>query len=503
METKHPGLIRTTCDPVVKVFDNGSAVLLRPEVPDWIRTSEVGVWIFDLLRTKPRGEDQLISETMARYELPDEAVRTPVEQFLKALLDQGYAEVEAPAAGEEGVADAAQQRSRGRPAPPRLEDLTLRQLWLHITSRCNLRCGYCYYPVEHPGRELTLDCARSLFGQAAACGVDQIILSGGEPMLHSQVLDLVKSCREAASWNIKLVSNGTMPEGDVFDRVTELIDDLQVSIDGADEATHDAVRGKGSFARAARAFVRLHETGSKVCRGISFTPTPDNVAQIPQLNKLGYQLCADYLHLNHPKLPSDPSRRSELEARGFLSQEFRRQAIAGFRRLYINLISDRKDVRGMTYRPLHLDASFGNTTSLIHILRLDNCGAGITTLGVDAGGEVYPCASLTGWQSCRLGTFPYQSLEELSRAGRAWNRAVFSVERDPKCAECLYRYFCGGGCRILSPSLSQRDASCSVLIQCYEEFFKYASVPENQRLIELAQEQSARGWDHVKTNRCA
>lgn len=502
MDVQLPGTIRITSDPAVKIFDNGSAVLVRPEVPDWIRTSEVGILILDLVRAAPRTAEEAILEVMARYQLPDQAVRTPVLRFLEALIAQGYAQAEPePRNGDRAVAGR-QDGPPSRPLPPRLEGLKMRQLWLHITSQCNLRCEYCYYRVEHPGRELSLDTARALFEQAAALEVNQMILSGGEPMLHSRILDLVRACREASQWHVKLVSNGTMPDGDVFDRVVELINDLQISIDGTDEATHDAVRGKGSFSRAIRAFKRLHDTDSSTCRGIAFTPMTHNIDQIPELNKLGYQLAADYLHLNHPKRPADPDRRMRLEASGFLGPDFQQRAVANFRRLFVNMLSDRKDAHGMRYRPLHLDASFANTSSLINILHLDNCGAGITTLGFDPDGTAYPCAALTGRQECRLGQFPEQSLNELLQAGRAWNRTIFSVDRDPVCGQCIYRYFCGGGCRATGESLSDRDRNCSVLRQCYDEFFKYASLPENESLVPKDSGESQKRWNHAETHGC-
>ncbi len=486
---KISGSIHIVCDPTVKVFDNSSAVLIRPEVPAWIRTSSVGVWILDLLRSEPSTAEKIICEAAKSYGLPDEAVRIPTLNFLESLISNGYARVEtepgaeAPAGAD---ADAAGKTagSQPRPSPPRVEDLDLAQLWLHITSRCNLRCKHCYYHSQQSGHELPFDTAERLFTEAAARGVKQIILSGGEPMLHSRILDIVRTCRKTAKWYIKIVSNGTMPAGgeDIFDSIVEQIDDLQISIDGIDADAHDAVRGKGSYARATHAFKRLYDTEADVRRGISFTPMPENIDQIPKLNKLGYHLSVDYIHLNHPKPPADPEQQETLKERGFFSQDFMRQAIANFRRLYVNTLSDRMDARGLRYRPLHLDGSFNYTMSLIQIQHLENCGAGITQLGFDSDGAAYPCAALTGREECRLGVYPERSLDELQLAGHSWNRSIFSVDRDPVCSTCIYRYFCGGGCRAVGGALSDRDIFCSVIQECYDDFFKYVSQPEKAQI---------------------
>jgi radical SAM protein with 4Fe4S-binding SPASM domain len=412
--------------------------------------------------------------------------------FLESLIVNGYASVEAEPGAEPSSGDvseaAGKAASRPRPAPPRVEDLDLAQLWLHITSRCNLRCKHCYYPSRQHVHELPLDTAKRLFEEAAERGVKQIILSGGEPMLHSRIVDLVRTCRATNEWFIRIVSNGTMPaEGeDAFDRIMEQIDDLQISIDGIDADTHDAIRGAGSYARATRTFLRLYDTEADVRRGISFTPTPENIDQIPKLNKLGYHLSADYIHLNHPKPPADPVQREAFKERGFFSQDFLRQAITNFRRLYVNMLGDRKDAQGLRYRPLHLDGSFNYAVSLIHVQRLENCGAGITQLGFDPDGAAFPCAALTGREECRLGEYPELSLEQLWTAGRSWNRSIFSVDRDPACSDCLYRYFCGGGCRAVGEALSDRDVFCSVIRECFDDFFKYVSQPEKEYIERVA-----------------
>ncbi|RMG44074.1 MAG: radical SAM protein [Acidobacteria bacterium] len=500
------GSIRRVSDPVVKIFENGSAVLLRPEVPDWIRTSEVGAWIFALLGERSLTTEQIVSKAVARYGLPAEAVRPSILQFLDVLISQGYAEVERESEASAGSDQESESplAAVGSPSRPRrLEELKLFQLWIHVTSTCNLRCAHCYYPVERPGRELPLDVARQLFDQAARLGVRQIVLSGGEPMLHSQILDLVRLCRHTAPFHIKVISNGTMPGENVFDHLVEMIDDLQISIDGIDAATHDAIRGKGAFARVVRVFKRLYDTRARVTRGLAFTPTPDNVDQIPELNKLGYHLGADYIHLNHPKPPAHPAQHERLERAGFLKPDFLRQAIINFRRLYVNILSDRKDARGMRYRPLYLDASFNYATNLTRNLHRDNCGAGITMLSFDPQGKSYPCAALTDREGCQLGEFPEQSLEQLRAAGRVWNRSVFSVDGDPICQQCIYRYFCGGGCRATANGLSERDPFCPVMLDCYEEFLQYVSRPDDEKLARAIDKGLGRRDNHAIAEGCS
>ena len=64
-----------------------------------------------------------------------------------------------------------------------------------LTYRCPLRCVYCSNPVDfHRSRsELTTDEWRRVFSQAAELGVMQLHLSGGEPVLRDDLVDLIST----------------------------------------------------------------------------------------------------------------------------------------------------------------------------------------------------------------------------------------------------------------------------------------------------------------------
>ncbi len=68
-----------------------------------------------------------------------------------------------------------------------------------LTHRCPLSCPYCSNPVELTAREteLSTDDWRSVFEQAAAMGVLQLHLSGGEPASRRDLIDLVRAARDA------------------------------------------------------------------------------------------------------------------------------------------------------------------------------------------------------------------------------------------------------------------------------------------------------------------
>ena len=80
-----------------------------------------------------------------------------------------------------------------------------------LTYRCPLRCVYCSNPVDfHRSRaELTTDEWRWVFSQAAELGVMQLHLSGGEPALRDDLVDLIQHAR-ANDLYTNLITGGTL-----------------------------------------------------------------------------------------------------------------------------------------------------------------------------------------------------------------------------------------------------------------------------------------------------
>ena len=144
-------------------------------------------------------------------------------------------------------------------------------LALHVTSKCQLQCEHCYcwnYTHANTSTEMPLEIIRNLcedfFSTEFPSKEYSIILTGGEPLLYSKFEQLCNLVREFQS-HLRLSTNGILiPKYiDVFDKN----DGIMVSIDG-DRATHDRIRGKGSYDKAINALECLKEEGIR--RSIGF-----------------------------------------------------------------------------------------------------------------------------------------------------------------------------------------------------------------------------------------
>lgn len=169
-----------------------------------------------------------------------------------------------------------------------------RTLSLAITSDCNLSCDHCM--VESPGAGgcLTVPTVERLLREFADLGGREVCLTGGEPLLHPSWLGLVRTaCVELGFDGVRVQTNAVAMTA----RSAELLAALdcpaltfQVSLEGARPASHDRVRGKGSFKRALRGIRHLTDAGLERRTTLAFTEMQHNMGELPAVLALAERL---------------------------------------------------------------------------------------------------------------------------------------------------------------------------------------------------------------------
>jgi len=123
-------------------------------------------------------------------------------------------------------------------------------LLAELTHRCPLRCPYCSNPLELERRnaELTTSEWQRVITEAAAIGVLQIHLSGGEPTRRTDLEAIIKHCRDVGLYS-NLITAGVGLEDGRLERCADAgLDHVQLSIQASEPALNDEVSGRrGSF----------------------------------------------------------------------------------------------------------------------------------------------------------------------------------------------------------------------------------------------------------------
>ncbi len=146
---------------------------------------------------------------------------------------------------------------------------------LSLTSECNLACDHCYARVYEETRILPRKVFESLMEQAGSLGCFFFVLTGGEPMLYPDILDILNHHRNSL---FILITNGTMVSDDVAEKLSRSPHVIPViSLESSLEDT-DKRRGVGTYNRVMSAFDNLQT--NKVLYGFSITVTSDNVDQL-------------------------------------------------------------------------------------------------------------------------------------------------------------------------------------------------------------------------------
>ena len=132
-----------------------------------------------------------------------------------------------------------------------------------ITGRCNYRCRHCLMSAPdacHP--QLPLEDLIKMADQFAQCGIRSVDVTGGEPLVRRDFLELVRALSERRIGIRTLYTNTKLLTSELLDQMKELgqVPQIQLSYDGYGH--HDWLRGvKGAEEEAKAACELLGQRG--------------------------------------------------------------------------------------------------------------------------------------------------------------------------------------------------------------------------------------------------
>lgn len=175
------------------------------------------------------------------------------------------------------------------------EDRVLRELWLHITDRCNLACTHCLFSSSADAQaELPLARLRQHIEEAAEQGCRLFALTGGEPLVHPDFVGLIDHILPIQESQIAILTNGLLVSGQLKQEWPRERIHLQISLDGRPER-HDSLRGTGRFEQLERQLAWLTQNDWRFT--LSCCVTTENAADLPWLVDYAADQGAAAVHL--------------------------------------------------------------------------------------------------------------------------------------------------------------------------------------------------------------
>lgn len=401
---------------VVQQQRDGVHLLIDPNAPNWMSTNTLG--------------SQVVRRCDGRHTLQEIATGLGRDLELRAEDVVGFLH-EAAAAGFASTSPDLAPAYRGRASA--IGCGKLEELWITTNLSCPLRCKHCLVTAGvRPPKPMTTVEIENLVDDAIALGAKRIYFTGGEPLLRRDLLALVEHVTARAQ--LVILTSGVLVTEEKVARLKaagrgSLL--IQVSLEGPDAETNDAIRGRGNFDRAVRGIGLLVEGG--------LTPIVTTT-----INKFNHRRVADTTRFL-ASLGIKDHHVLWLHGRGRMRDNTDDLLLPGDR------VAEVMDELQATARQSRIVVD--NAESLRARIasgrgrKNDLCNACFGMLSVNADGHVYPCAALSGAAGFDCGSVKEKSLKEIWKGSPVaeWIRGN-SVQKRVGCNSCFLKYFCGGGC---------------------------------------------------------
>lgn len=330
--------------------------------------------------------------------------------------------------------------------------MKLTELDLHVTNRCTTNCSYCCFSSSHLHLdELSAQEIFDLLSRAKDIGCEDLHITGGEPLLRSDLEKIIEYASDYCQFKVRLQTNGYLLDKSRLKNLTQSgLESIMISLDSLDPDINDQLRGKGSFLKAIRSIDLVQQTNLRL-----------------RVNSVITKLNALKLH----------------ELIVFLKHK----GVFDYSAFYFSPIGNGRNHEDLWIRPkdylvfwsnLH-DAivSQGNTLNNMNIIiekayatwdeareidtsGFSGCGGGCTNayrnrkyLIIRCDGNVYPC--ILGIDSKPLGNIHTNTLTDIWLNSPEWAKLISSNAKE--CKTCIYKELCNGGC-VYYPQIMMENA---------------------------------------------
>lgn len=300
-------------------------------------------------------------------------------------------------------------------------------LVFHITGRCNLNCSYCYASKYSKYGDLSLEKVKEILNQAKDLGTKNVIFSGGEPLLHSEIFKILEYSNNLSLTN-HITSNGTLITENTIKELKKYNVDVTISVDGSCKEINDLIRGSGTFDKSIEAIKNLKK--NDIYTSLRMTLMKSNYDDVKNYLNLALENDVDRCIIERIT-PINKSDNSNILSFEDMLNVF-------------NLMKSYSLETGLNVEsndPLWLifSENLDNFLDKNHVC--GGCTAGISALCINQDLSVFPCPRL----QVNSGNLNKMTLEEI------WeNSVIFKNLRNrdliKNCMNCIYKYLCGG-CR--------------------------------------------------------
>ncbi len=303
-----------------------------------------------------------------------------------------------------------------------LQTEELKELWLHITDRCNMRCSHCLFSCSKKKKqELTADIILDISNQAVELGCRIFALTGGEPFVHREIDRIISEILAHSGTHVAVLTNGMNLDKRLKGKPWETGRlHLQISVDGLQE-NHDRIRGRDAFSRLQRQFNFLNR--NRMPFTLSMCVNRCNVHEMPDIISLAHETGASNVHFMWYFV------RGRGERKYFAEPEI----------IFENIRKAEKKARSLGVKIDNIEALKTQVfapSGTIH----DGSGTAWESVALGPDGKLYPSAALVGVKELSVAIE-----KDFSTAWRDSGILNTIREQTAQSDESPLRYILGGG----------------------------------------------------------
>ena len=393
--------------------------------------SEIGAVMLSELGRTPKHIDSIVSNLMNIFRGVDyDTLRQDTEEFYHGFINDGFllAGVDITACNDCQIHIPENSSNSNNITSENTNNCAkdlfdpkdfLKSIHIEIASECNERCIHCYIPHEEKTKAISPELFYRLVEEGRELNIINVILSGGEPLLHKSIIPFLRKCREL-DLSVNVLTNLTLLTDDVVNemKMNPLIS-VQTSLYSIDPEIHDKITlKKGSCEKTKSGILRLISEGIPV--QISCPIMKQNkesfydVIQWGAKNNIGVVtepvIFAAYDHSNN-----NLANRLEIDEMANVIDKMLPEGYA-------------KSMRQLAEEKENQKADY----PICSICRFNIC--------VSAEGNVFPCV---GWQTNVIANLKHESIRDIWESSQKV-QSLRQIKRSsfPKCIDCKDRGYC-------------------------------------------------------------
>jgi len=353
-------------------------------------------------------------------------------------------------------------------------------LLAELTHRCPLGCPYCSNPIALDPRADELDVATwsRVFQEAAALGVLQVHLSGGEPAARRDLVKIVRAAHEAPLYTNLITSGVGLAPATLASLADAGLDHVQISIQDSEPSPADRIAGyPGAYARKKVLAAEVVRLGLPLT--INMVVHRANIARIGAMVDLALALHASRVEIAH--------------AQYYGWALANRSALMPTRDQVQRAVAEVEKLRTRHHGRIVIDAVVPD----YHARFPKPCmgGWGRRSLNVTPAGRVLPCHAAEVIPGLEFWSVREHSLADIWRHSPAFRAFRGTEWMQEPCRTCTRRDQDFGGCRcqafLLTGDARATDPVCHLAPQ-HARLAELAGHHENRSYVYRRQQQAPR-----------